>query len=72
MLKVLPPDATPLPSTVPLDTVNIDSIELNLSTNRTNHHTSSYDYRGLVVRRGQKFNITLKSSKVLGGTFANW
>ena len=69
MLKVLPPADTPLPPTVSLDKVDIESIELNLSANRTSHHTDSYDHRGLVVRRGQKFNITLNSKKALGGTY---
>ena len=66
-MKELPSD--PLtPPVVSLDTVDIQSIELNLSANRSAHHTTSYDYRGLVVRRGQKFNITLNSSKPLAGT----
>jgi hypothetical protein len=65
-VKVLPSNA-PAPPIVSVDSVDIQSIELNLSANRTAHHTSSYDYRGLVVRRGQKFNITLNSSKPLAG-----
>ena len=72
VLKVLPPAETPPPSTVSLDTVDIESIELNLSTNRTSHHTDSYDHRGLVVRRGQKFNVTLNSKDALGGGTTFW
>ena len=67
-MKVLPSDA-PAPPIVSLDAVDIQSIELNLSANRSAHHTASYDYRGLVVRRGQKFNITLNSSKPLAGSY---
>lgn len=66
MFKVLPSDAA-IPTPVPINMVDIDSIELNLSANRTAHHTDRYDYPGLVVRRGQKFNITLNSSKSLKG-----
>ena len=56
-----------IPTTVSLDTVEIESIELNLTSNRSKHHTTSYDYRGLVIRRGQNFNITLNSSKAMTG-----
>ena len=56
-------------ATVSLDTVKIESVELNLTKNRTEHHTKDFDYRGLVVRRGQKFHIILNSSKPLGGVY---
>lgn len=65
---MLPPPDVVAPPTVSLDTVDIESIELNLSANRTDHHTDSYDYKGLIVRRGQKINITLNSSKSLAGS----
>ena len=48
--------------TVPLE---VQSIDLNLTKNRSAHHTDSYDERGLVVRRGQAFSLTLSCKQSL-------
>ena len=47
---------------VPLE---IEAINLNLAENRRSHHTDRYDEKGLVVRRGQSFSLTLTSKNPL-------
>lgn len=45
----------------------IEDIDLNILTNSRNHHTNEYDisenYRDLVIRRGQTFDITIEFNK---------
>ena len=59
------PAAALAPTTVTLDTVEIEDVELNVTKNRSAHHTERYDYDGLIVRRGQPFNLTLVTKKPL-------
>uniref|UniRef100_A0A3B3ZL82 Transglutaminase N-terminal domain-containing protein n=1 Tax=Periophthalmus magnuspinnatus TaxID=409849 RepID=A0A3B3ZL82_9GOBI len=37
----------------------IDSCDLNLTSNKVNHHTEHFPEEHLIVRRGQPFSVTL-------------
>ncbi len=50
---------------IPLDVLEIKSVDLNLVGNRETHYTTEYEYPGLVVRRGQDFTINLTTTKPL-------
>ena len=52
-------------SPIPIDMLEIDSVDLDMEDNRRAHHTLDYEYPGLVVRRGQTFNINLTTTKPL-------
>ena len=62
MLEHIIDEPDTLPVNVPLE---IETINLNLAENRRSHHTDSYDVKGLVVRRGQSFSLTLSSKNPL-------
>ena len=52
-------------SPIPIDMLEIDSVDLDIVDNRRAHHTLDYEYAGLVVRRGQAFTINLTTTKPL-------
>ncbi len=54
-------DSAPTP-VFPLEIVQLG---INQDENRTAHHTDKYDYPGLIVRRGQPFQLTLTAAKPL-------
>ena len=45
--------------------IEVTKVNLNSAKNQSEHHTLQYDTPTFVVRRGQKFTVTLTSAKVL-------
>ena len=59
VLKTLDADAGP----IPFDTLQIESVDLNIANNSSANSTEAYEYQGLVVRRGNSFTIDVTTSK---------
>lgn len=51
-----PPPATP-------KQLQVDSVDLKLTENRTAHFTDKYEVTDLILRRGQEFKIALKLNR---------
>lgn len=47
--------------------LTVENVDLNISTNSKEHHTNEYSIseegRGLIVRRGQTFDITVEVNR---------
>lgn len=49
----------------PLDVLEIESVDLHQTANQTTHFTADYEYDGLVVRRGQRFTVSITTNKTV-------
>ena len=60
---VIPPEPEPTVSAAHL--IEVSSVNLHASLNRTAHHTDRYEAEGLVLRRGQRFAVSVVTTKAV-------
>ncbi len=53
------------PAVVGIEMLSITDVDLQLKDNSAKHRTAKYEYPGLVVRRGESFNLTVTTANAL-------